>query len=176
VDNQRKLTRAQREALMAERRAEMWRMRVTGSSQQDIADHFGITQSAVSQQLARAYRERPAAAIDEYRAVELDKLDRAERAVLAVMTRRHLTVSAGQIVMVEDADGVKEPLLDDAPVLTAVDRLVKIARHRADLLGLKAPVKVSVEAEQLGEEIKDLVTRWFAGADGDADDGADAGP
>jgi predicted transcriptional regulator len=161
---------------MAERRAEMWRMRVLGHSQQQIADHYGITQSAVSQQLSRAYKERPATAIDEYRAVELDKLDREERAVLGVMTRRHLTVSNGRIVTVLNDDGMEEPLLDDAPVLTAVDRLVKIARHRADLLGLKAPVRVSVEAEQLGAEIKDLVTEWFAAADRDADDGADAGP
>jgi predicted transcriptional regulator len=158
---------------MAERRAEMWRMRVTGHSQQQIADHYGITQSAVSQQLTRAAKDRPATAIDEYRMLELDKLDRAERAVLAVLTRRHVTVSNGRIVMVANEDGFEEPLLDDGPVLTAVDRLVKIARHRADLVGLKAPVKVSVEAEQLGQEIKDLVTNWFAQGD---DDDADAGP
>lgn len=158
---------------MAERRAEMWRMRVTGHSQQQIADHYGITQSAVSQQLARAYKDRPATAIDEYRMLELDKLDQAERAVLAVLTRRHLTVSSGRIVTVANDDGVDEPLLDDGPVLTAVDRLVKIARHRADLIGLKASVKVSVEAEQLGQEIKDLVNDWFTQGD---DDSADIRP
>lgn len=174
--DQRKPTRAQREALMAERRAEMWRMRVLGHSQQQIADHYGVTQSAVSQQLARAYKDRPATAIDEYRMLELDKLDREERAVLGVMTRRHVTVSNGRVVTVKNEDGTDEPLLDDAPILNAVTVLVKIARHRADLLGLKAPVKVSVEAEQLGAEIKDLVTEWFTAADRDADDGADAGP
>lgn len=154
----------------------MWRMRVLGHSQQQIADHYGISQSAVSQQLSRAYKERPATAIDEYRAVELDKLDREERAVLGVMTRRHVTVSNGKIVMVKNEDGFEEPLLDAAPVLAAVTVLVKIARHRADLVGLKAPVKVSVEAEQLGAEIKDLVTEWLAAADRDTDDGSGTGP
>lgn len=150
--------KSQRTAVLAERRAEMWRMRVNGLTQQEIGDHYGISQQAVSEQLRRAYSARPAAAIDEYRAIELDKMDRAERAVLEVLTRKHVTVSNGNIVMTWDPILREEiPLLDDAPVLAAVDRIVKIAKHRADLLGLQAPTKISVEAETLGQEIAELL-------------------
>lgn len=161
--------RAKRTAALAERRAEMWRMRVNGQTQQEIGDHYGISQQAVSEQLRKAYTDRPAAAIDEYRAIELDKLDRAERAVLAVMTRQHVTVSGGSIVMTPDSTGEMVPLLDDAPVLAAVDRLVKIAKHRADLLGLKAPTKISVEAESLGQEIAELLGQLGTGDDNSDD-------
>src|SRR5512142_145176 len=163
---------AQRTAELAERRAEMWRMRVNGYTQQQIGDRYGISQQAVSEQLRKAFTERPAAAVDEYRAVELDKLDRAERAVLEVMTRRHVTVSHGKVIEVwNEETRAEEPLLDDGPVLTAVDRLVRIAQHRADLLGLKAPTRVSVEAESLSQEIAGLLA---AALDTGDDDDADA--
>lgn len=162
-------TRAQRAAELAERRAEMWRLRVTGWTQQQIADNYGISQQSVSEQLRKAYVERPATAIDEYRLVELDKLDRAERVVIAVMTRRHVTVSGGKIISTVNEHGEEEPLLDDAPVLAAVDRLVKIAQHRADLLGLKAPTRVSIEAENLSAEISALLAAALADSDDDDD-------
>lgn len=171
VTNTPKLTRQQREALMAERRAEMWRMRVDGWSQQQIADHYGVTQSAVSLQLSKAYKERPAAAIDEYRTIELDKLDQAERAVLAVLRRRHVTVSQGRVVTLTDPDtGEPAPLLDDGPVLNAVDRLVALSRQRARLLGLEAPTRSIVEARNLTEEIAQLVST-LTSEDDDDDDG-----
>jgi hypothetical protein len=39
------------------------------------------------------------------------------------------------------------PLLDDAPVLAAVDRLLKVQERRAKLLGLDVPVKRQVEVD-----------------------------
>lgn len=96
-------------------------------------------------------RERVAQAM-----IEQHEMLRAERlrlemerdAVLEVLTARHLTVSHGIIVCVND-----EPIEDDAPVLAAVtalngirDRLLKLADHEAKLLGLYAPVKQTVDA------------------------------
>lgn len=146
--NQGKSVRAQREALMAERRAEMWRMRADGCTQQQIGDHYGITQAAVSQQLAKAYIERPAEEVERWRAIELDKLDRAERAALGVMTRRHYLVSNGAIVTMYDEDASCEVFLqDDMPILRSLQVLLKIAQRRADLLGLDVPVKANVSSE-----------------------------
>jgi transposase len=164
-------TRAQRDALLAERRAEMWRMRVDGWTQQQIAAHYGVSQSAVSQQLAKAYKERPAAAIDEYRAIQLDKLDQAEREALAVMRRRHYVVSQGRIVTAwSEETGQDEPLLDDGPILASIDRIVKISKRRSELLGLDAPTRISVEAERLADEITSMLTAALPNDDDDPDD------
>ena len=152
----------------ADRRAAMWDMRVNGHTQQQIADHFGCTQQAVSKELQRAIAARPATAIDDYREIQLDKLDRAERAVLKVMETTHYLVSRGQIVtMIED--GEETILLDDAPVLNAVDRIIRIVALRSDLLGLKAPVRVNVDADQLGQEITELIGALGVHGDTDSD-------
>lgn len=157
--------RAARDTAAADRRAAMLRLYATGHTQADIAAQYGITQQAVSEQIRKAIASRPVHAVNEYRAIELEKLDAAERAVLGVLNRRHVTVSNGQIVMVAGPDG-EEPLLDDAPVLKAVDRLVQISKRRAALLGLDAPTRVSVEAEQLGAEITELLAQVAPDDDG----------
>lgn len=129
----------------AERDAEMWQMRVNGVTQSEIARRLGITQQAVSKALRRAFDRRQATSIAEYRAVELDKLDRLERAALAVMARRHYVVSGGNIVMIHDEEaGTDVPLLDDGPILAAIKALIGLSRRYSDLLGLDAPTKIDV--------------------------------
>lgn len=82
------------------------------------------------------------ARIDEQRRdVEMQR-----EAVMEVLTARHVTISNGVLVR---EDG--EPVLDDAPVLQAVDRLVKLDEllmklddQEAKLLGLYAKTEVNV--------------------------------
>lgn len=119
---------------------------------------------------------------DELRRLELERLDQAEAAVWRVLEREHVTVSQGRVVRqwVLDEDGhpivltddqgntvydaddrpvyQEEPVLDDDPVLRAVDRLIKIQGRRAALLGLDAPQKI----EQAGS-----VTYQITGVDPD---------
>ena len=57
-----------------------------------------------------------------------------------VLQRNHVVVSQGRVV---ELDGV--PIPDDAPVLAAIDRLLKIQERRAKLLGLDAPTQSRVE-------------------------------
>jgi hypothetical protein len=65
---------------------------------------------------------------------------RAEReAVSRVLTAKHVTVSNGVVARM---DG--EPIEDDAPVLAAVDRLIKLDDQEAKLLGIYAEKKVSM--------------------------------
>jgi hypothetical protein len=77
---------------------------------------------------------------DDLRQMELDRLDALAQRVWAVLETQHVTVSNGRIVYLGN-----EPLADDAPVLNAVDRLVKISESRRKLLGLDAPAKVQSE-------------------------------
>ncbi|MFD9752657.1 hypothetical protein ACFWYQ_21360 [[Kitasatospora] papulosa] len=158
----------------AERDAEAARLRSQGHSYQRIADTLGWANRgdahhAVKRVLDATVRE----AGDEVRAIELARLDdelvrlaAIEEQVWVVLRRAHVTVSNGQVIRVGG-----EPLLDDAPVLQAVDRLVKIedarrrnAERRAKLLGLDAPTKQAISitpdrlaaieamAEELGEQ------------------------
>ena len=50
-------------------------------------------------------------------------------------------VSQGRLIYLGDDP---QPLADDAPVLAAVDRLLKIQERRARLLGLDQPTKSTV--------------------------------
>jgi hypothetical protein len=106
---------------------------------------------------------------EELRQLELMQLDELARAARAVLERKHLMVSHGKIVRLgqpfvnddgnaEVDDGRGEPLKDDAPVLAAIDRLLKIQERRAKLLGLDIPVK-----QLIGGNI--AITHNFEGVD-----------
>lgn len=151
-----------RSADTAQRDAAAARLRSDGQTYQAIADLLGFGDPST----ARAAVERALAAViqepaGELRTLELDRLDRMYREVLAVLEREHVTVSNGKVVSkvvgyeVDDegnerrnADGERLPIwevvLDDAPVLAAVDRMLKIQERRAKLLGLDAETKVNL--------------------------------
>lgn len=151
----------------AHRDAEACDLRSKGWTYRQIGEHFGIPTrtawDAVHAGLQAIVKEPAEAALQ----FELDRLDAElrrlndlEDAARTVLDRNHVTVANnGQIV---HHDG--EPLLDDAPVLQAIDRLLKIEEQRRrngesrrKLLGMDAPSRVSVEAEQLGREIGKLL-------------------
>lgn len=154
-----------RTAETAERDARACELRSRGMSYRAIARELdyasmGGAYKAVQRALADIVRE-PA---EDVRTLELERLDEMHRAVLAVLEREHVTVSQGKVVRrrvgdqldddgqpVLDADGkpvgVYEDVLDDAPVLQAVDRLLKIQERRARLLGLDAAQKLDVSGE-----------------------------
>lgn len=107
----------------------------------------------------------------EQRVAAMVKLDVAEAEVWRVIERKHLLVSSGRVVLLPaldaagqlvpliDADTgqqrldengdpmyvMREPVLDDGPVLTAINgALDKIWRRRAALLGLDEPAQAEV--------------------------------
>jgi cell division septal protein FtsQ len=106
--------------------------------------------------VSKVLRDTVQEAGDELRALELARLDRLEIAANEVLEREHVTVSNGRIVVLGES-----PLPDDAPVLAAIDRLLKIQERRARLLGLDAPTKQNISIsperaaalEQLAEEL-----------------------
>jgi hypothetical protein len=125
----------------AQRRADALQMRKDGKFFHEIAAELKYcSASAAAQDVQRALLlvvTEPAA---EVRALELMRLDELWVKAAEVLNRQHVTVSNGRIVRTETG----EPLLDDAPVLAAIDRLLKIQERRAKLLGLDAPTKVEV--------------------------------
>lgn len=128
----------------AQRDAEAAQLRGKGWGYQKIADHFGISVSTAYEAVQRALRAVRAEGAAEVKELELERLDVMYDAVMKVLEARHVTVSNGKVIQLPDADGKLVPLEDDAPVLQAVDRLLKIQQRRAALLGLDAEQKVSV--------------------------------
>ena len=106
---------------------------------------------------------------DEAIKIELDGLDMMTRAVIDVLEAKHYLVSDGRIVYLGDKDDPdRKELLDDAPVLQAVDRLLRIADRRAKLLGLDAPKRHEVydATSDLDEAVQGLAAELAAAGRG----------
>ncbi len=125
----------------AERDREACRLRARGVTYQQISDELGYGGDANARRAVKECIDAVRAEGGrELRAIQRDQLDYLTRQVLAVLERQHLTITpTGKIVTV---DGV--PVLDDAPVLTATDRLLRIMERRAKLEGLDAPERREV--------------------------------
>lgn len=123
----------------AELDAEAARLRSRSMGYREIGEQLGVTTSAAHRMVERALAAIPTEHAEAVRANELRKLDALERAALTVLEARHVTVSNGKLIY--DGD---EPLLDDAPVLNAIDRLLRVSESRRKLLGLDAPNRVEV--------------------------------
>lgn len=159
---------ALRDAQAAELRAKGWTYR-------RIGEELGLSPSNAHEAVQRAMDAIPQEAGEAARRLELERLDQMFVDAQAVLKREHVHVSMGKVIRtrVLDDDGnpivldyddkgapiyKEQPLVDDGPVLHAIDRLLKISERRAKLLGLDAPMKVSAEAEGLGAEIAALIT------------------
>src|SRR5260221_7614681 len=116
-------------------------MRLEHIPDAEIAAELGIAPATVRSDYYRArvqFKAEQNANSHLTHSTELAKLDQMEQAVWKVLRARHVTVSGGKIVTDEDG----ETLLDDGPVLSAVDRLGEIAARRAPPTGLYAPAPI----------------------------------
>lgn len=125
----------------AELDAEAAQLRSRSMSYRAIAKQLDVSVSTAHEMVKRALAAVVREAGEAVVTLELEKLDRAEAAVLAVLEAKHYTVSNGKLICLGD-----EPLLDDAPVLAAVDRLVRISESRRRLLGADAAQKIDTSA------------------------------
>lgn len=154
----------------AERDHEAARLRSRGRSYQEISDalSYGGRQNAY-RAVTKLLDSIDVDTRDIATKLQLDHLDMLTQATLDVLERFHYTVSDGRIVYLGDkGDSDREPLLDDGPVLNAVDRLLKIADRRARLLGLDAPkrVEVSDSMPDLDAAVRELAAELGARGEG----------
>lgn len=123
----------------AQRRAKLLELKSTGWSHQRIVDEAGLgykDKAHVGKDLARTLEQHRAAtqlASDDYRDLELAKLDEQEAIAWDIVRAGHPVVQGGKIIAGVD---------DAGPVLGALDRLHRIGVQRAKLLGLEAPVRI----------------------------------
>ena len=124
----------------AERDRNAVQLRSRGQTYQQISDELGYGHSSNARRaVKKALEGIIVEGRDEAIKLQLDELDMMQRAVFEVLEAKHYVVSEGRIVYRGDQE-----LLDDSPVLAAVDRLLKISDRRARLLGLDAPKRIEV--------------------------------
>lgn len=157
----------------AERDAEACRLRVAGATYDQIAAQLGYTDRS----LARRACERALLAVvaepaEVLRTLELARLDAALIKAFKILHGQHVVVSNGRVVL---DPGTGQPLVDSAPVLGAIDRILKIGERRAKLLGLDEPVRAQViSLGQIEAEIASLAGQLAITGDVvDHDEGTD---
>ena len=144
-----------RDSKAALRRAEAARLRAERLTYEEIARRLGYSgrqaaKAAVDQALLETQQE----ACDALRIVELQGIDLIEVEAWKVLRNTHYLVDHGRVVL-DPATAL--PLLDDGPVLAAIDRILKCKDRRAKLLGLDAPTRVEISETSVDAEIKRLV-------------------
>lgn len=151
-----------RTAASAKRDAEALRLRSVGHTFAEIARRVGYSH----RDLARRAVDRaliatvPREAADHARLLELHRLDQLFLRAWQVAERDHPLVQAGRVV--QDQEG--GPLVDDLPVLAALDRLLRVIDRRCKLLGLDAPTRhevmsldaIDAEIARLTDEIAQI--------------------
>jgi hypothetical protein len=105
-------------------------LRGQGLSYAAIGRELGVSKSNAHEAVQRAWAATLAEPAEQARAVELARLEDAHDAALVVLLREHLTVSHGKVVTVKDDQGNDVPLIDDAPVLQAIDRIRMLSESR----------------------------------------------
>lgn len=158
-------------------------LRARGHSYGEIATIMGFASRATAfHAVERAIADLDREPVEAVRRMELHRLDIMYKAALGVLERQHLMVSQGKIISrvigttVNQDTGevvpIFEELTDDAPVLQAIDRLIKIQERRARLLGLDAPARLELMTmDAIDAEIARLQAELGAGQpDGQSSD------
>lgn len=136
------------------------RLKAVGHSLEEIAEMLDLTDrrtgefdprraaKAVQRGLTAVYRFTN----EETKLQELQSLDEMERHLWQSLRREHVLVQQGRVIMIEG-----QVIQDERFVLEALDRILKIKERRSKYLGLDAQVRLSVEADQIGGEIAQLI-------------------
>ena len=125
----------------------------------EIGEHFGVNESSAYQMVQRAIADIPRESTEELVQLELMKLDRIERKAADIMEAFHPVVTMKGDVL---------NLPDNAPVVQAMNTLLKVADRRARLLGLNAPTRteltstVSISIEDKSKQAKGAVLSLLA--------------
>lgn len=137
------------------------RLKAMGWDVGDIAEKLGLTDRRTGQpdpQRATAAIKRGTAllhqvATDEKRIEQLQHYEMMKQHIWASMDKPHVLVQQGKVIF---QDGIA---VEDARfALECIDRLNRLEESISKLLGTHAAQRFSVEADQLGSEISQLIS------------------
>lgn len=148
-----------------------------GLTFREIAAELDYSVGYMHKVFTNALRKIPAQAVEDYRADQLARIQLERQALLDILAAHHVVVSNGHIVSeivghypLKTDNGEDhplagqpifgEPLVDSAPVMQAVDRLIKLDDQEAKLVGAYAATKidatVAVRYEVIGVDPADI--------------------
>jgi len=141
-----------RKALADERALTAYKLRVErGLGYAQIGEELGISAQGAKDAYDRGRLMLiPTEEVEAAKETALEKLDRYEQMALDVYHQEHVLVNFGKVV-----HGVQ----DYGPKLQAIDRLLKIAHERRNIIGYTAPSKRVVEViteDALDKAIREL--------------------
>lgn len=114
-------------------------------------------------------RELLAESVEQLIQMEDERDDDMRRRLYAIIARPHYVVQAGAIVMGQDG----RPLLDDMPILAAIDRLGALSKRFSSRHGLDAPERIEIAFEERADlevrRVVEAILAGFAAADLPAD-------
>lgn len=156
-----------RSADTMERDAEALALFHGGYTYRAIAAELGWkNQASAYEAVRRAIADTHRLGIEERRQVEEERLDYLTRVFDHVVRSEHYATSASGNVVLHPETG--EPLIDDAPVISAGLALLRVSESRRKLLGLDAPKQVEVRTIDAIDarliELADQMGRVDAGA------------
>jgi hypothetical protein len=129
---------------LGERRAEAYRMWITGKTQTFIAAHFGIDQSVVSDDLKRFRDSIPEADRDQARKDQLSRLQGLRDSLYELATKDGAPVTSGKDGLVVLDPATREVVRDYSLRVQATREISKLDEREAKLLGLNAADKVEL--------------------------------
>jgi hypothetical protein len=137
------------------------RLKAMGWPLDEIAEHLGLTDwrtgdpdpkravTAVRRGLSIVHQ----VTVDEKRLEQLQHYEMMKQHIWASINKEHVLVQQGRVILV---DGL--PVEDRRFALEAFDRLNRIEESISKLLGTHAAQRFSVEADQLGTEISQMIS------------------
>lgn len=136
------------------------RLKAMGWGLYEIAEELRLTDAVTAEpdpKRAAAAVKRGLAivhqvSVDEKRLEQLHHYELLKARIHAAMDREHVLVQQGRVVL---KDGL--PIEDARFMLECVDRLNRLEESVSKLLGTQAATRFSVEADQIGTEISQLI-------------------
>jgi len=149
----------------AKRRGEAYRLKLAGWSYQRIGDHFGISGKTAWEDVDRMSKELTADArdtADKARQFELDSLADVESAALVQYRSAHQSAFETFRVVGPDGDIVERSFLTSLEAVNvarkAAQTIMDCKHHRAKLMGLEAPQRITVEVSQVTRIVVNFAT------------------
>ena len=160
---------------MAALRLQAVAMKRSGMTYQQIADSipsYNGARATAYKQIKRALsetRELLAESVEQLILMEDERDDDMRRRLYAIIARPHYVVQGGALVMGQDG----RPLLDDMPILQAIDRLGALSKRFSARHGLDAPERIEIAFEERADlevrRVVEAILAGFAAADLPAD-------
>ncbi len=141
----------------AERRQRVLELRKAGASYRAIGAQLNISEAQAHRDLKAAtarLAELERTSAEEYRVIELIRLDDMQLEATRILRATHPLISGGKVLSGFTVDGKAIGLTDDGPKLAAIDRLLKIAERRARLLGLDMQPGATLPSDL------EIILRW----------------